>query len=113
MRLYNTVQSNGDWLPTELGVGQPLVKPKGIDDVPIVALTLWTRDPDRGAYELERVAHAVEVELKRVAGTREVQTIGGPGRVVRVLLDTDRLNAHRLSVGDIRQALQKPRAAAV
>ena len=28
------------------GSGTPLVKPKGIDDVPILSLTLWTRDPD-------------------------------------------------------------------
>jgi len=45
------------------------------------------------AYALERVAHAVEIELKRVPGTREVQTLGGPGRALRVLLDADRLNA--------------------
>ncbi len=37
-----------------LGIGQPMVKPKGIDDVPIVTLTLWTDDAARGGYELER-----------------------------------------------------------
>ena len=89
--------SNRDWLPTELGVGEPIVKPKGIDDVPIVTLTLWTRGPERGAYELERVAHAIEVELKRVPGTREVTTIGGPGRAMRVLLEPERLAAFRLT----------------
>ena len=40
VRLYDTIHSNPDWLPPGLGVGEPLVKPKGIDDVPIVALTL-------------------------------------------------------------------------
>jgi len=39
-----------------LGVGEPVIKPKGIDDVPVVTLTLWSEDPQRGAYELERVA---------------------------------------------------------
>ncbi|MDP3843726.1 MAG: efflux RND transporter permease subunit [Oxalobacteraceae bacterium] len=105
VRLYDTIHSNRDWLPRELNVGEPLIKPKGIDDVPVVSLTLWTRDLERGAYELERVAHAMEAELKRVPGTREVNTIGGPGRSVRVLLDIDRLNAHHLAVADIRQAL--------
>jgi hypothetical protein len=42
------VFSNQDWLPPNLGVGQPLIKPKGIDDVPIVGLTLWTTDPGAG-----------------------------------------------------------------
>ena len=105
VRLYDTIQSNRDWLPRELNVGEPLIKPKGIDDVPVVSLTLWTKDSQRGAYEIERVAHAMEAELKRVPGTREVTTLGGPGRLVRVLLDIDRLNAHHLVVNDIRQAL--------
>ena len=81
VRLYDTIMSNRDWVSPKLGVGEPIIKPMGIDDVPIVALTLWTADPQRGAYELERIAHAAEIELKRVPGTREVQTLGGPGRV--------------------------------
>jgi len=111
VRLYDTFHSNRDWLPRELNVGEPLIKPKGIDDVPVVSLTLWTKDGERGAYELERVAHAMEAELKRVPGTREVTTLGGPGRLVRVLLDIDKLNAHHLAVNDIRQALLGANAA--
>jgi multidrug efflux pump subunit AcrB len=106
VRLYDTVNSNRDWVSPELGVLDPVIKPKGIDDVPVVTLTLWSEDPQRGAYELERVAHAAEVELKRVSGTREVQTIGGPGRAVRVLIDPDRLNAYEVSALDVRNALQ-------
>jgi len=49
--------------------------------IPVVALTLVSVDRTKGAYDLERIAHAMEIELKRVAGTREVQTLGGPGRV--------------------------------
>jgi multidrug efflux pump subunit AcrB len=111
VRLHDTILSHRDWLPPELDVGEPLVKPKGIDDVPIVAVTLWTRDPTRGAYDLERVAHAVEAELKRVPGTMEVSTIGGPGRVVQVELDVDRLSAHGLSAGELRRMLQAANAA--
>jgi multidrug efflux pump subunit AcrB len=85
--LRDTVAANRDWLSPQIGVLEPIIKPKGIDDVPVVALTLWSRDSAKAGYDLERVAHAVEVELKRVAGTREVRTIGGPGRALRVLLD--------------------------
>jgi multidrug efflux pump subunit AcrB len=106
VRLYNTIQSNRDWLSPNLGVGEPIVKPKGIDDVPVVTLTLWSADAATGAYELERVAHAAEAELKRVPGTREVQTLGGPGRAVRVLMDADRMNAHGVSPLDLANALQ-------
>jgi multidrug efflux pump subunit AcrB len=86
VRLMDTIQSHRDWVSPNLGVGQPIIKPMGIDDVPIVTVTLWTADPQRGAFELERVAHSAEIEIKRVAGTRDVHTIGGPGHVVRVLL---------------------------
>ena len=106
VRLHDTVNTNRDWVSPELGTLEPIIKPKGIDDVPVVTLTLWSEDPQRGAYELERVAHAAEAELKRVPGTREVQTLGGPGRAVRVLLDPDRLSAHGVSALDVRNALQ-------
>jgi multidrug efflux pump subunit AcrB len=111
VRLYDTIQANRDWVSPELGVGEPIIKPLGIDDVPIVTVTLWTRDETRGAYELEQVAHAAEIELKRIAGTREVTTLGGPGRAVRVLMDPDRMAAFNVSAQDIRDALQVSNAA--
>jgi len=105
LRLYNAVFSNQDWLPPQLGVLQPLVKPKGIDDVPIVTLTLWTEDASRGTYDLQEVAHTIESELKRVKGTRDIYTIGGAGHVVQVLLDPVRLAGYGLTLDDLRQAL--------
>jgi multidrug efflux pump subunit AcrB len=77
----------------------------GIDDVPIVTVTLWTEDPARGGHELARVAHALESELKRVPGTRDVYTIGGPDNVVHVELDAQRLAAYGLSHEPLRRAL--------
>ncbi|HSJ98955.1 MAG TPA: efflux RND transporter permease subunit, partial [Myxococcota bacterium] len=106
VRVRDTLEANRDWVSPELGVLEPVVKPRGIDDVPVVALTLYSDDASKGAYELERVAHAIEAELKRVPGTREVQTLGGPGRAVRVLLDPDRMNAAGVSALDVRNALQ-------
>jgi len=107
VRLYNTLYSNQDWLPQGLGVGQPLVKPKGIDDVPIVTVTLWTEDQTRGASELRSVAHTLEAELKRVPGTRDIYAVGGPEPVVHVLLDAERLAGFGLSLDDLRSALRQ------
>jgi multidrug efflux pump subunit AcrB len=105
VRLHDTVQSNTDWLPKGLGVLDPIIKPKGIDDVPIVTLTLHGTREDQGAYDLERVAHSLEAELKRVAGTREVRTVGGPGRGVRIQIDPARLAGAGITVADLRTAL--------
>src|SRR5690606_15452065 len=105
VRLYNAVFSNLDYLPQNLGVQQPLVKPMGIDDVPIVTVTLWTDDLERGAHDLARVAHAIEAELKRVPGTRDVYTIGAPDRVVHVRLDPQRMAGYGLSLDALRGAL--------
>jgi multidrug efflux pump subunit AcrB len=106
VRLHDTVQANADWLPRGLGAGEPIVKPKGIDDVPIVTLTLHAKDAETGAYDLERVAHTLEAELKRVPGTREVRTVGGPGRAVRVEIDPARMAGAGVTVAELRQTLQ-------
>ncbi|MCO5101435.1 MAG: efflux RND transporter permease subunit [Burkholderiaceae bacterium] len=104
VRLYDALEANSDWLPRDLGVLEPIVKPKGIDDVPVLAVTLWARDA-RPAFDLERVAHSIEVEFARVDGVREVRTIGGPGRVVSVALDPARMREREVDVMGLRQAL--------
>ena len=106
LRLYDTVHSNSDWLPPNLGVGQPVIKPKGIDDVPIVALTFWTSDAERSAFDLQQVARSAEVELKRIKGTRDVASIGGPDHVIRVVMDSERMNAFGVTPQDIAGALK-------
>ncbi|MEZ5443564.1 MAG: efflux RND transporter permease subunit [Lysobacterales bacterium] len=106
VRLYDKVFSNQDWLPPNLGVGQPIVKPKGIDDVPVMSLTLWTDDPQRSAVDLAQVAHTLEAELKRLPGTRDIYTIGAPERALMVRLDPARLASYALTVGDLGAALQ-------
>ena len=106
VRLHDTLRSNIDWMPKNLGVMEPIIKPKGIDDVPIVTVTLYSSDDQTGAYELERVAHSVELELKRVNGTREVKTIGGPGKAVMVKVDPAKMSGHSVSMSDLSRSLQ-------
>ncbi len=106
VRLYNQVFQNRDFVPPGLGVGPPLVRPMGIDDVPVMALTLWSDDPAQGPTSLAEVAHTLETELKRVPGTRDVYTIGAPQRAVMVELDAARLAAYGMALGDLAGALQ-------
>jgi multidrug efflux pump subunit AcrB len=106
VKLHDTIRENADWLPRNLGLPEPLIKPKGIDDVPIVSLTLHGKSADVSAFDLERVAHSIEADIKRVPGTRDVVTIGGPRRAVLVHIDPQRMNGSGVTVHDLRMALQ-------
>ncbi|MFC5440165.1 efflux RND transporter permease subunit [Rhodanobacter ginsenosidimutans] len=106
VRLYNQVFRNRDFVPPGLGVGQPLVRPMGIDDVPVMTLTLWSDNPAHGPLQLAEVAHTLETEFKRVPGTRDVYTIGAPERAVVVQLDAARLAAHGMAVSDLSNVLR-------
>ena len=106
VRLYNQVFQNRDLWPPTLGVGQPLVRAMGIDDVPVLALTLWTGDPARGPTDLAEVAHTLETDLKHIPGTRDVYTLGAPDRAVVVQVDPAKLAAYGMAVDDLARSLK-------
>ncbi|PAV26858.1 multidrug transporter AcrB [Tamilnaduibacter salinus] len=105
VQLYNQVHSNRDWLPPDFGASEPVVKPRGIDDVPIMGLTLYDPANKWSGEDLTRLAHTLEIALKRVPGTRDVDTLGGIPDRVDVRFDPARLNGYNLTVTDLRQAL--------
>ncbi|SDX60667.1 efflux RND transporter permease subunit [Marinobacter mobilis] len=110
VRLYNQVYSHQDWLPVNLGVSQPVVKPRSIDDVPIMALTLYDPTNRHSGEELTQLAHMLEVALKRVPGTRDIYTVGGIPDRVDVHFDPALMNGFNLAIDDIRLALQAANA---
>lgn len=104
VRLYDVINAKQDWLPRELGTLSPIVKPKGIDDVPVVGITLWSPD-GTPASELEAVAHTMEAELKSVPGVREVTTIGGPGRSIQIDIDPTRLRDRGIDLLSLKKTI--------
>lgn len=99
---YNKLYSNFDRIPP--GVGQPIIKVRSIDDVPILALTLWGKNYD--SYQLRRIAGELENSLKPLDGVSETKIIGGQPRQVRVVLDAQRLTAYGLTPAAIVLQLQ-------
>ncbi len=99
---YNKLYANFDRIPP--GVSQPIIKVRSIDDVPILALTLWGKGYD--SYHLRRIASELENSLKPLDGVSETTIIGGEPRQVRVVLDTQRLTAYGLTPGAIVAQLQ-------
>src|SRR5450759_2885126 len=102
VQTYNKLYSNFDRIPP--GVSQPIIKIRSINDVPIMALTLWGKNYD--SYRLRRVAGELENSLKKLDDVSETTIIGGQPRQVRVVLDTQRLAAYGLTPGAVVGQLQ-------
>ena len=52
--------------------------------------------------EQEKIANQIEIDLKREPGTREVKTVGGPNRVIRVELDTNRMKEKGVTLTELQ-----------
>jgi multidrug efflux pump subunit AcrB len=102
IQTYNKLYSNFDRIPP--GVSQPLIKVRSIDNVPIMALTLWGKGYD--PYRLRQVAGELENSLKKLDDVSETAIIGGQPRQIRVVIDTERLASYGLTPGTVVQRLQ-------
>ena len=107
VRLNEKLQANADRMPP--GAIGPLVKPRSIDDVPVLAMTLSSaRLPvTYDHFALRRIAAELQTEIKQVANVSEVTIIGGARRQLRVQLDPARLAAHGLSPSHVAAVLQQ------
>ncbi len=105
--LNQKLASNFDRIPH--GVSAPLIKPKSIDDVPILALTFHSARYDH--LTLRRIASQADDVLKQVPLVAETTLIGGAKREIRIVLDPARLAARNLSPGRTRaDAASRPTA---
>lgn len=102
VRLREKLQSHYDSIPP--GASLPIIKPRSIDDVPILALTLHSSRYDAAA--LRQFAARVETAVRQVENVSETTLIGGRRREVRVTLDTARLSGYGLTPDAVAQALQ-------
>ncbi len=93
VKLNQKMYANFDLIPP--GCSPPLVKPRSIDDVPILALTLSSRRYDD--YALRRVAAQLHDVITQTDDVSAVSLIGGRRREVRVILDPVRLAGYSLS----------------
>jgi len=103
VRLNQKMYANFDLIPP--GASPPLIKPRYIDDVPILALTLWSERYDH--YTLRRIAAQLDDVVKAVDDVSGTTLIGGQRRQLRVVLDPARLSAYNLTplavMGRIRE----------
>ena len=101
VRLQQKLAAHMDVIPP--GATAPLVKPRSIDDVPVLALTLWSKR--YSGFELRRIAAELEEQVKQVPGVSEVTLTGGERRQLRVLLDPEKMAARNVSPLAVASAL--------
>ncbi|MBN1567834.1 MAG: efflux RND transporter permease subunit [Acidobacteria bacterium] len=102
VRLNQKMFANFDLIPP--GASQPLIKPRSIDDVPFLALTLWSRELD--GYQIRRAAAELRNELQQIPDISATQLIGGQRRSMLVEPDPVRLAAYDISISQIQNVLQ-------
>lgn len=103
VKLYNKLYAHLDLIPP--GASQPLVKPRSIDDVPILALTLWSDRYDH--YQLRRIAAQLDDQIKDVQGVSETTLIGGQRRQLKITLDPARMAAFHVDPSGLITQLQR------
>jgi len=103
VRLNEKLHANADRIPP--GVAGPMVKPRAIDDVPVLALTLASDRYDH--FALRRVAAELQTEIKQVPNVSEATIIGGTRRQLRVQIDPARLAAHGISPAALVSLLEQ------
>jgi multidrug efflux pump subunit AcrB len=101
VRLNQKLQQHFDLIPP--GASQPIVKPRGIDDVPVLALTLHSRTVDH--LTLRRLAAQLDDAIKSLPDVAETNLIGGTRRVVRLEPSPAALAAHGLTFDSLAVAL--------
>jgi multidrug efflux pump subunit AcrB len=101
VRLNQKMFANFDLIPP--GASPPLIKPRSIDDVPVLALTLWSER--YGDFELRRAAAQLHDTVKQVNDVSAVTIIGGQRRQVRVVLEESRLAGYNITSQEIAAAL--------
>jgi multidrug efflux pump subunit AcrB len=106
IKVYSKLYSNFDRMPP--GISQPIVKARSIDDVPILALTLWGEHYD--GYQLRAIAAEMQHTIEQTSDVSETTIIGGLPRAMRVVLSTEKLNAYGISPATIVGHLQAANA---
>jgi multidrug efflux pump subunit AcrB len=102
VRLNQKMFANFDLIPP--GASQPLIKPRSIDDVPFLALTLWSRDLD--GFQIRRAAAELRNELQQIPDISATQLIGGQRRTMLVEPNPAQMAAYGVSVSRIQNVLQ-------
>mgnify|MGYP003536277532 FL=1 len=102
VKLYNELLKNMDKMPE--GVMMPLIKSRAIDDVPVLALTLWSETYDD--YQLRRIGEVLTNEIKKIPDVANIDITGGRATEIKVVLDKDRMAENHVDFLSVSKQIQ-------
>jgi len=107
VKVHDKLASHLDKMPAGVQM-PPLVKIKGIDDVPVVTLTLWSPELDGGS--LRRLGVNLLQQLKQIPNTGQGFVVGGQQQQIRVEIIPDRLRGKGLTSGEVINVIRNSNA---
>lgn len=102
VKLYDELIKNQHIFPQ--GVYPPIVKTRSINDVPMLALTLWSDRYDD--FQIRQMAEEVSSEIKKIKDVSTIKEIGGRSRELKVVLDKDKMAENGVDALSIMQMIQ-------
>ncbi|SFV57660.1 Acriflavin resistance protein [hydrothermal vent metagenome] len=97
VRVRDKLNSNLELMPK--GALRPLIKPKEIDDVPIINLTLWSKEVDDG--KLRSLSLEILQQLETVKNTNNGFIVGGRKEVFHIDVMPEKLFGYGISLDQI------------
>lgn len=104
VKLYNEIMKHMDQMP--YGVSMPIVKTRAIDDVPVLALTVWSKNAEVDDHQLYQQAQLIEQEIKKIKYVTGVKLIGGRAKQLRVIVDRSKLSGMNLDLTTVAKYIQ-------
>lgn len=102
VKLYDELMKHRNMFPDQ--VYEPIVKTRSIDDVPMLGLTLWSKNYDD--FQLRQIAEEVTSEIEKVKDVSITKEIGGRPRELRIVVDKDKLAENGIDVLSVIQMIK-------
>lgn len=102
VKLYDELIKNQHIFPQ--GVYPPMVRTRSIDDVPMLALTLWSEQYDD--FQIRQIAEEVSSEIKKINDVASTKEIGGRSRQLKIVLDIDKMAESGIDPLQVMQMIQ-------
>ncbi|WP_369408878.1 efflux RND transporter permease subunit [endosymbiont of Lamellibrachia barhami] len=103
VKVHDKLASNLDNMPSGVQM-PPLVKVKGIDDVPVVTLTLWSSELDGGS--LRRLGLNLLQEFKQIPDTGQGFVVGGQRDEIRVEILPNKLSGSNVTAEQVANVIR-------